>query len=236
MKNGKRLLCSIAARGGSKGVPGKNLRPFLGKPLIAWTIESALGSRCLDEVMVTTDSPEIAEVAKRHGASVPFLRPAELATDTAPPAYSFAHALRYYQDQGVQFDYLVVLQTTTPLRISEDIDGAIDFLFEKQADAVIAVCEMEHTPYWSNTLPEDRSMAHFVRETAKFKQRQELPPYYRINGAVYIARVDRFLEGTTVFLDDNIYAYIMPRERSVDIDSELDLRFAEFLAQRQQSE
>ncbi len=234
MKHDKTFLGIIAARGGSKGLPGKNIRPLGGKPLIAWTIEAALQSACLDDVLVTTDCPEIAAAAMRYGASVPFLRPAELANDTAPQALSFVHALDFYRRQGKTFDYLVAMQPTSPLRTGADIAAAIEFLFEKNADAVISVCEMEHSPVWANTLPEDCSMENFVPDYARDKQRQELPIYYRINGALYIVSVEKFLEGPSVFLKKNIFAYIMPQERSVDIDCERDLLLAEILLQQDQ--
>lgn len=226
-----RFLAVIPARGGSKRLPRKNVMPLLGKPLIVWTIEAARGCARLGEVMVSTDSVEIRDVSLASGAKVPFMRPQELATDTATSMDVLRHALDFYRrQQGRAFEFLVLLQPTSPLRNSADIDAGLDLLEAKGADAVVSVCEMDHNPLWSNTLPENLSMEGFIREEVKNRRSQDLPRHYRINGALYICRVDRLLAENTLFLSSNIFAHIMPKDRSVDIDDGSDFRMAEFMA------
>lgn len=210
-------------------MPGKNILPLCGKPLIAWSIEAGQGSRYLDKVMVTTDSEQVAGIAKSYGAEVPFLRPAELATDEATGFDVVKHAIDHYSKLGQEYDYVVLLQPTSPLRDSSDIDRAIEYLSEKRADAVVSVCVAEHNPSWCNTLPADRSMEGFLGAEVKNKRSQELKQYYRINGAVYICDIKKLMREKTFYLEKNIYAYTMDAERSVDIDTGYDLALAEFL-------
>ncbi len=215
-----RILGLIPARGGSKRLPRKNVLPLAGKPLIAWTIEAALGSASLNNVVVSTDDAEIREVARNHGAEV-LERPAALASDTATSLEVLLHTLRTLASQGEHYDLVVLLQPTSPLRSSADIDRAIDLLRERQADAVISVCETDHPPKWSNTLPDDRSMAGFYRPGVRETRSQDLPRSYRLNGAIYIYNCERLLRSKSLDMDDNCYAYVMPRERSIDIDFEI---------------
>jgi CMP-N-acetylneuraminic acid synthetase len=225
-----RYLAVIPARGGSKRLPRKNVMPLLGKPLIGWTIEAALGCARLGEVMVSTDSPEIHEVSLAAGAAVPFLRPATLATDTASSMDVIRHAVEFYRTERKRaFEYLVLLQPTSPLRGSADIDAALDLLESKGADAVVSVCEMDHSPLWSNVLPENLSLEGFIREEVKNRRSQDLPKHYRINGALYVCRVERMLAENTLFLASNIFAHVMPKAKSVDIDDAVDFRIAEVL-------
>ena len=227
MSNPPRFVGFIPARGGSKRLPRKNLLPLAGKPLIAWTIEAALNSRQLHRVIVSTDDEEIASVARKYGAEVPFMRPAELASDTATGLDAILHALRTLEANGEHFDYLVNLQPTSPLRSSDDIDRAVALLLGRQADAVISVCPSDHPPEWANTLPADGSLAKFFRPGIRNIRSQDLPMTYRLNGAIYIYQCARLLCSCSLEMDDNSYAYIMPRERSVDIDTALDFRVAE---------
>jgi len=227
----KSFLALIPARGGSKRLPRKNVLPLAGKPLLVWTVEAARAARHLDRVILSTDDEEIAEVGRQHGAEVPFIRPAELARDTTTSQDVVLHALRTLMDDGEKFDYVVVLQPTSPLRTAHDIDGAIERLLEKHADAVTSVCETDHPPEWSNSLPEDLSMSRFFRPGIKLIRSQDLPKSYRLNGAVYVYDCARLLETGSVDMDDNSYAYIMPRERSVDIDSAIDLEIAQLRLQ-----
>jgi CMP-N,N'-diacetyllegionaminic acid synthase len=224
----KKIIALIPARGGSKGLPRKNILPFVGKPLIAWTIEQAIASNCLARVIVSTDDDEIAEVAKKYRADVPFIRPKELATDDATASDVISHAVDYLLKHDGPFDILLLLQPTSPLRTSQDIDNAIALLFAKKAKAVVSVCEAEHHPYWSNTLPEDGCMKDFIRPDIMHKNRQELPAFYRINGAIYLTYCD-YLQETKSFFGKKTYAYIMPLERSIDIDTKVDFRLAEIL-------
>lgn len=231
MYNGKTIIGLIPARGGSKGLPRKNLRPLHGKPLIAWTIDAALSSRSIDRVVVSTEDEEISEVSKTYGADVPFMRPSELATDEASSIGVVFHAIETLKASDSHYDYVILLQPTSPLRTVEDIDRAIEFSFSINAGAVVSVCETGHHPYWANTLPADRNMKDFLRPEIANKNRQELPVFYRLNGAIYIAS-SAYLKLNSGFMNSDTYAYIMPLERSVDIDTELDLKFAEYLLLR----
>lgn len=227
-----RCVGLIPARGGSKRLPHKNLLPLAGRPLLAWTVEAARTARHLDRVVLSTDDDELAAIGREYGADVPFARPAELASDTAATVDVVLHALRTLQAQGEHYDYVVILQPTSPLRTAQDIDGALELAQEKQADAVIGVCETDHPPEWSNTLPDDLSMAGFFRPGIRGTRSQDLPKSYRLNGAVYVYRCDRLLAEGSLVMDDNSYAYVMPRERSVDIDSAIDFEIAQLFLQR----
>lgn len=234
MFEGEKVLALVPARGGSKGLPGKNVRDLGGKPLIAWSIEAGRESTCVDEVIVSTDDAEISEAARLWGAEVPFLRPAELATDEAKSIDVILHALDWYAGQGARFGYLLLLQPTSPLRTAVDIDDAFALLADRQGKGVVSVCETEHHPWWSNTLPEDGSMATFLRPEA-LAGRQQLPPHYRLNGALYLAETG-YLRRQRSFLGPQTFAHRMPAERSVDIDTLLDFRLAGLLLSDRQTE
>lgn len=221
MHNNKSFLGIIPARGGSKRLPRKNILDLAGKPLIVWTIEASLKSRYIDKTIVTSDDDEILAISEKYGASV-IKRPQELASDTATTFDAIKHTI----DNMEKYDYIVLLQPTSPLRNEKHIDEAIELLEEKNADAVISVCEMEHSPLWSNTLPEDNNMSNFLRDDIKNKRSQDLPTYYRLNGAIYICNINRMIKEKTMFLKDNIYAYKMDRKSSVDIDEEIDFDIA----------
>jgi len=226
------FLGVITARGGSKRLPTKNVLDFAGKPLIGWTIEAALKSRYIDELIVSTEDVEIAEISKDYGANVPFMRPKELSSDNVHPAEAVIHAVNYFLDEEEkEFEYVVMLQPTSPLRNKDDIDKAIEFLSSKKADAVVSVCEADHSPLWYNTLPENLSMKKFLRDDLKGKMSQGLPTYYRVNGAIYISKVKKLLKEKTFFLNDNIFAFLMDVKKSVDIDSLIDFKLAEILMQ-----
>ncbi|QOP44881.1 cytidylyltransferase domain-containing protein [Sulfurimonas paralvinellae] len=220
----KTFLAIIPARSGSKRVPRKNILDLAGKPLIAWSIEAGLQSTYIDKVIVTSDDETILEIAKEYGSDV-LQRPQELASDTASSIETVIHTI----ENSDTYDFIVLLQPTSPLRTSKEIDEAIELLMTKKADAVISVCKTEHSPLWSNQLPEDNSMQNFLQAEAKNKRSQDLEPYYRLNGAIYIADTKRVLKEKTFFLNSKIYAYKMPQEKSIDIDTELDFKFAQFL-------
>jgi len=222
------ILYIIPARGGSKGLPGKNIRLLGNKPLVAYAIEAAVNSIFKGTVIVSTDDEEIATVGKKYGAAVPFMRPDELATDAASTMDLVFHAINFYKQQHVFFDLVVVLQPTSPLRTSSDIDQAISLMKEKKMDAVVSVCESEHHPLWTNILPPDGSMKNFIREEVKGKNRQQLPLNFRLNGALYISKSEA-LETYKGFIHEKTIAYIMPTDRSVDIDHEIDFKLAELL-------
>lgn len=224
MINGKKILAIIPAREGSKRLPNKNILNLAGKPLIAWSIEAAKASKYIDTVIVSTDSEKIATISKSYHAEVPFLRPGELATDEASSIDVILHAIQTLKEP---FDYILLLQPTSPLRTTQDIDAACE-LMNENTQAVVSVCETEHSPLWSNILPDNLSMKDFIRPEIKNKRSQDLPKYYRLNGAIYIAEIN-YLSENKGFFGTGTKAYIMPAERSTDIDTELDFKYSELL-------
>ena len=220
----------IPARGGSKSVPRKNIALIHGKPLIAYTIEAAQRSRLLTHFLVSSDDPEIIAVARQYGARVPFIRPAELATDTAPSLPVVQHAVGEMERMhGITYDYIVLLQPTTPLRLPEDIDATLEKLVATGADSVISVCDVgAYHPARMRQIVDDRLVELPIREPKEMARRQDLPPVYIRNGAIYAVKRD------VVMLQNTMSGvvcrpYIMPEERSVNVDSMLDLLLAEIL-------
>ena len=220
---GLRTLGIIPARGGSKGIPRKNLKRLGTKPLIAWTIEQALGASLLDDIIVTTEDDEIADISKRWGAKVPFMRPLELAQDTTPGIDVILHALDYAQD----FTRILVLQPTSPFRTSDDIDGIIQYSEDKQAPSVVSITPAPKHPYWSYSLS-DEKLIPLLNIDASKKTRQELPDAFNLNGALYLAEIE-WLKRTKTLIHDTTLGYVMPAARSIDLDTELDWLWAEFL-------
>ena len=223
MYKNKTFLAIIPARGGSKRLPRKNILDLNGKPLIAWSIEAGLKSKYVDRVIVSSDSDAILGISKKYKADI-IKRPDTLSSDTSSSIDAIIHTLKNMKE----YDYVILLQPTSPLRSSKHIDESIELLFEKEADAIIGVCEMEHSPLWSNTLDKNLSMKGFLKEEISIKRSQDLDTYYRINGAIYITNREKLLEEKSFFLKDNIFAYIMNRESSIDIDKEIDFKMAEF--------
>lgn len=223
MKN----LAIIPARSGSKGVPDKNIRELNDKPLLAYSIESAINSEIFSEVMVSTDSEKYADIAKKYGASVPFLRSDENSNDTADSWSVVKEVVREYEKVGEKYDTICLLQPTSPFRNVSDIVESYKLYEEKASVAVISVCEMEHTPLWSNTLPEDNSLNGFIKRKSGGR-RQDSDKYYRLNGAIYIVSTAELFRDT-YFYREGSYAYVMPNERSIDIDTEMDFMYADFL-------
>jgi CMP-N-acetylneuraminic acid synthetase len=223
----KKILAIIPARGGSKGIKDKNIKPLNGKPLIYYSIHESLESNIIQEVMVNTDSEKIASISKKYGANIPFLRSKELATDEASSVDVIEDTLNYYEQRNISFDYFILLQPTSPLRRREDIIRAFEILEQKNAKSIVSVCEAEHSPLLMNKLDNDLSMKDFLKKEND-KRRQDFDKYYRLNGAIYISEVKNFLE-TKNFYGEGSYAYIMPNNRSVDIDNEIDLKLAEII-------
>ena len=221
-------LAVITARSGSKGLKDKNIKMLKDKPLLAYSIEAAKQSGIFSKIFVSTDSERYAETARKYGADVPFLRSEKIAGDSASSWDAVRESLCRYEDLGQQFDTVCLLQPTSPLRSSEDIINGYQLFIEKEADYVISVCQTEHSPLWSNTLSADMSMDGFIDKEIYSKPRQELPIYYRINGAVYIVRVSA-LDRVDNLYCKGCYAYVMPMERSIDIDTALDFQMAELL-------
>ena len=220
MKN----IAIIPARSGSKGLKDKNIKELNGKPLLAYSIEAAKKSKLFDEIMVSTDSEKYAEIAKQYGANVPFLRSKANSNDKAGSWDVVTEVLNKYLEIGIKFDTICLLQPTSPLRTTEDITNAYNLFEEKQADAITSVCEVEHSPLWTMTLPENLSLAEFNKKEENLP-RQALPTFYRLNGAIYIRRVI-YTNSKAITLFTKDYAIIMPQKHSVDIDTELDFIIA----------
>jgi CMP-N,N'-diacetyllegionaminic acid synthase len=221
----KTFLAIIPARGESKRLPRKNLLDLCGKPLIAWSIEAGLKSKYIDKLVVSSDDDKILDIAVEYKIKG-IKRPKKLANDIATTFDAVKHSI----DKLESYDYIVLLQPTSPLRNFKHIDESIKLLEQKNADAIISVCEMDHSPLWSNTLDKDGVMDNFLREGILNKRSQDLEKYYRLNGAIYICKTDKLLKEKSFFLKENTYAYLMNRETSVDIDHEIDLKFANILA------
>ncbi|MCC6993604.1 MAG: acylneuraminate cytidylyltransferase family protein [Deltaproteobacteria bacterium] len=224
-----RVLGVIPARGGSKGVPRKNIRKLGDRPLIGHTIAAALASR-LARTVLTTDDEEIAAVGRSLGAEVPFMRPAELASDSARAIPVIQHALATLEAAGDHFDAVMMLQPTTPFRRTEDIDGALALLEKTGADSVISVVDTGgHHPARMKFLDGDRLIDPPYCEAYENQPRQELTPMYLRNGAIYLTRRDVIMAGAGSFKGRDCRAWIMPASRSVNIDNELEFRQAEWL-------
>jgi N-acylneuraminate cytidylyltransferase len=218
MINGKRILAIIPARGGSKTIPRKNIKILAGKPLLAWTIEEAHQSKYIDRLILSSEDAEIIEVAQAWGCEVPFVRPVELARDDTPGIAPILHAIRAIEEQ---YDYVILLQPTSPLRIVNDIDGCISYCVQESAPACVSVCSTEASPYWMFTLNENNKLTPLMSTEKLIELRQELPSVYKLNGAVYIAKIDYLLK-TKQFITEETIAYVMPDVRSWDIDKETD--------------
>ncbi len=225
MAKEKRILALIPARGGSKRFPQKNIKTLGGRPLIDWTVKAALNSSHVSRVVVSTDCEGIRTAAEQSGAEVPFLRPQELSTDTSTTNSVIMHALEYMGPEN--FDYVVLLQPTSPLRTSADIDSAFHLLERKNACGVVSVSMCEHSPLWCSELPEDGSMEGFFKPEVFGLRSQDLPDFYRINGAIYLYLTDSLVKNSGIHYNEGVYAYKMPKERSVDIDTYDDFLLAE---------
>ncbi len=220
---GRKVLGVIPARGGSKGVPRKNIRIVGGKPLIAWTIEQAQKSRFIDRLILSSEDPEIIRVAQQWGCDAPFVRPKELAEDDTPGIEPVFDAL----DRVSGYEWVVLLQPTSPLRTASDIDGCLELCAARKADACVSVSATNHHPYWVYALQADGRLEPYVK-TLVPAVRQDLPAAYVLNGAVYAARCS-WLRSTKEFVNNETVGFVMPPERSLDIDTPLDIKIAELL-------
>ena len=228
MINGKSVLAVIPARGGSKGLLGKNILPLAGKPLIAWTIESAIESKYIDKCIISTDDQEIADISLKYGGDVPFMRPSELATDKANSNDVIIHTIEAIEEK---YDLIILLQPTSPLRNSFDIDNALELLENKHAGALVSMVEIRHPVEWTARISGDLHIPELVTTLSKNTRRQDFEKRYELNGAIYISKLDLFIKQNS-FISNHTIAYIMPPERSIDIDDKLDFDFAEYLSSR----
>jgi N-acylneuraminate cytidylyltransferase len=227
MINGHSVLGVILARGGSKGLPRKNVRDLGGKPLIAWTIETGHESQHLDRLILSSDDEEIMAVAEEYGCEVPFERPDDLAQDDTSSMDALLHAMKQVEDH----DYVVLLQPTSPLRTAEDIDATITRCNENAAPACVTVTETDKPPQWMYTLGDEHRLEPVMDRDEAVKRRQEAQTTYVLNGAVYVARSD-WLRERESFLADQTVASPMPPERSADVDTALDLAWCEMMIKK----
>ncbi len=223
------MIAIIPARGGSKGVPRKNIKPLCGTPLIGWTIAEAKKSKYIDRCVISTEDQEIASIAKKLDGDVPFLRPADLAQDNTASIDVVLHVI----DKLPGYEFVVLLQPTSPLRTVEDIDGVIAYCLEHNAASCVSITEAAHSPYWMYGI-DDSGIMHPIlkRPMDQIYQRQKLPKVYQVNGSVYVSSV-HYLRQKHAFIGENTLGYIMPPERSWDIDTLLDFEFVEMLMKKQ---
>ena len=224
-----KIVALIPTRGGSKGIKNKNIIDLCGKPLISYTIQAALESKYIDKVIVSTDSQEIADVAIKYGAEVPFLRPGELASDTSKTIDAVMHAVGELEKRKEQYDILILLQATQPLRTADDIDSAIELFIKNKGQSLVSVSPVEDNPILIRTI-DNLGRMNSILPMKSTCRRQDMPLYYRVNGCIYINLISE-LDLNTSF-NDNKIPYIMPKERSVDIDEIKDLLIAQYYISR----
>lgn len=225
MINGCRVLALIPARGGSKGIKDKNIVDLCGKPLLAYTVEAAAKSSYIDDVVVTTDSQVIADVAIKYGAQVPFMRPEHLAQDTSTTLEAVLHAIETLRKQRQNYDVLVLLQPTAPLRDAKDIDTALEVYVANDRASLVSVSEVSDHPILMRTITEEGKL-HNLLDVGSTCRRQDMPKIYRVNGSIYINNVMEINDSTS--FNDNCVPYIMKKEHSIDIDEMADLVQAEY--------
>lgn len=223
------MLAIIPARGGSKGIPHKNIKMLAGKPLIYYTIKAARESKFIDKIIVSTDSTEISYVAKSFGAEIPFLRPNELAEDTSKAIDAYLYTVeKLNKEFGESIEDFVVLLPTAPLRTAKDIDNAIEIFYERKAETVISVAEAEHPPTWYKKINTGGVLEDYFKFSDNSLNRQEAEKTYLPNGAIYIFNY-KSLKNNYNYYNEKTFPYIMTKENSVDIDTELDFQLAELL-------
>lgn len=224
MKN----IAIIPARSGSKGLKDKNIKLLNGKPLLAYSIEEAIKSKCFDTVFVSTDSKKYADIAKKYGAEVPFLRSKNNARDKSDAWSVVRETLDNYDKLGKRFDTFTYLQPTSPLRTSKDIKNAYKLYKELKANSIVSVCETEVSPLYCYKLPKNNLLSKVLNVENENKRRQDIGTYYTMNGAIYLSNVNNFLKTNDIF-KKRCYAYVMEKKSSIDIDDELDFKFVESL-------
>ena len=229
-----KIFAFIFARGGSRGLIKKNIREFAGKPLISWTILQALENPRIERVIVSTDSPEIAEISKNYGAEVPFLRPANLASDASPEILSWKHALSYLMEhEGKIPEFFLTLPCTAPLRLQSDIDNNLDCLVSKKGDLVISICPSQRSPYFNMvTLDGNHQVDLVMKSERPFTRRQDTPQIFDITTVAYSAKSSYILE-TDNLMEGKVFASLVDRNRAIDIDDALDFEIAEYLFKKE---
>jgi CMP-N,N'-diacetyllegionaminic acid synthase len=231
-----KIIGLIPARGGSKGIPGKNIKELAGKPLIAWTIEAALDSKILARILVSTDDEKIANVAREWGAEVSFMRPEYLSVDNSTSISVVHHAIQYLFEEGIHgSDYLLLLQPTSPLRIGKDIISAIDIAKLKDAAAVVSVTDSPIHPYLTKKITKEGVLENFIIGNFDNMRRQDMPAAYALNGAIYLNKISSLHERETFIPENETHPYIMPADRSIDIDTVWDFYLAELVLRDRQN-
>jgi N-acylneuraminate cytidylyltransferase len=223
-------VACIFARAGSKGVPNKNIQTFNGKPLITWAIELALQVKRINEVFVSTDSEEIAEIARIAGATIPFIRPSELATDTSPEWQSWQHFIKYLTDKDGRLpEVFLSLPATSPLRSTIDIENCLNEFKKGRADFVVGITPSERNPYFNMVKKgEDNQVDLVIQQGDKYSRRQDTPAVFDLTTVCYVGKPDTILTKNSIF-EGKVAGVEIPRERAIDIDTELDFQIAEFL-------
>ncbi|AEB75675.1 cytidylyltransferase domain-containing protein [Clostridium botulinum] len=227
MYKDKKILAIIPARGGSKGIHHKNIMKICNKPLIAYSIEAANESKYIDYILVSTDDEDIKDVSLEYGAKVPFLRPKEISDDKAKSIDVVLHAIDYLKKYNEEFDYVVLLQPTSPLRTMEDIDKGIENIINSKVDSLISICECDENPVLMRTIENNKLNTIFEFKGDNLR-RQELPKFYIFNGALYINKVDMLLN-EKAFVNEDTMPFIMDRYKSIDIDNMLDAKIVELI-------
>lgn len=232
MKKDKKILGIITARSGSKGVVDKNIKLINGKSMLIYTIEEAIKSKVFDDLIISTDSQKYADLAIKAGATMTQLRPEHLATDTAKSVDVIKYELEELEKIGKKYDYFMILQPTSPLRKAEDIIGAVNLMIEKDADNVLGMCECEHPPEWGCNIDESLN-ADELQTKMTHTRRQDLKKSYRLNGAIFLSKVENFKRTNNIYAGSN-FAYIMNRFDSMEIDSEDDFILIEMLLKKRE--
>jgi len=226
----KKIWAIIPARSGSKRLHKKNTRKFHNKPLISWTIKSALNSKYIDKVIVSTDDDYIANISKFSGAEVPFIRPKKLSNDKASSVDVVVHALK--KIKANKNDIFILLQPTSPLRMTSHIDDALKvFLKNRFVENIVGISKLDHPIEWSNSIPKNLSMQNFM--ITKNKRSQDFIPHYIINGSIYILKIRSFLKNKSFILKKNSYGFIMNKNESIDIDNIEDFKLAEYFFKKE---
>ena len=229
MINGKSVLAIIPARGGSKGIPRKNIKLLAGKPLISWTIKEAKKSIYIDKLIITTDSEEIAKIGKVEGADSPFLRPAELSRDNSTGTNVILHTLKWFDKKDVAYDYFIYIQPTSPFRNVIHIDEALNLIVSNdKSDSLVSVSIPSKHPYWMKKINKNGFLEDFTETDKLYNNRQELPDIFAVNGAIYISKWEIFIKEHS-FFNRKCLPFIMDSHSSIDLDTMDDWKYAEYL-------
>ena len=236
MLEGKKLLALIPARGGSKRLPDKNVAKVYGKPMIEWTIAAARESKYTDSVIVSTDDENIADISVRAGARVPFMRPPSISTDTATSLDVVDHTLSALAQMGDEYEYLVLLQPTSPLRTEEHINECAEAFSNKKIDSIVSVVRIDYPPEWNYRVNENLEMTLDIPNSDENLRSQDYPKLYRPNGAIYLIRVSVYREFRSLYPAGRVCAYEMNKIESIDVDDKDDLLLVRSIMQFRKEE